>query len=168
MRVIAAAAAFAVALVMRSAPASAAQSDLRPVLAASEWLNGQPSARDLAGKVVLVDVYTFACINCKHVQPNLRALYRDKSRRDLVIIGVHSPETPFEKVRSNLQSALAAQGVRWPVAVDNDFSIWNQYGVSAWPTQLVFDRHGKLRATIVGDSQDAEVDAAVDKLIAER
>jgi hypothetical protein len=88
---------------------------------------------DTAGKVVIVDVFTFDCYNCKNVVPTLRA-----------------------------------QGITWPVAIDNSFAIWNAYGVDAWPTQPFFDRTGKLRATIVGDSQDDAVDRIVQKLLAER
>jgi hypothetical protein len=81
---------------------------------------------------------------------------------------VHSPETTFERVRGTLIASTKVQGVAWPVAIDNDFQIWNAFSVRAWPTQLIFDRAGRLRATIVGDSQDAQVDAWVSRLIQER
>jgi len=141
---------------------------LEPLLAAKDWLNGAPSAGSTRGKVVLVDFYTFSCINCKHVQPNLRTLYRTIPRSDLAIIAVHSPESPFEHVRALLLASMRTQGVAWPVAVDNDFSIWNDYGIRAWPTQLIFDRHGVLRESVIGDSQDALVDGWVKRLLAER
>jgi thiol-disulfide isomerase/thioredoxin len=114
---------------------------------------------------VIVDFYTFDCINCKHVQPNLRELYKSKSRNDLVIVSVHSPETPFERDRHNLVASAKVQGVQWPVAIDNDFKLWNEFGVSAWPTQLIFDRHGVLQQTIVGEGQDQLVNDTVDSLI---
>ena len=81
---------------------------------------------------------------------------------------MHTPETPYERKRSNVVANLAAQGIVWPVAIDNDSALWNAYGVSAWPTELIFDRHGRLRKTVVGDSQDALVDATVKQLRAER
>jgi thiol-disulfide isomerase/thioredoxin len=141
---------------------------LAPVYAASEgWLNARLTPADAAGKVVVVDVFTFDCYNCKNVVPNLRALNAKKTG-DLVIVGIHSPETAFEKNRANVVANLKAQGITWPVAIDNSFAIWNAYGIGAWPTQLFFDRDGKLRATIVGDSQDDEVDRIVAKLLAER
>ena len=135
---------------------------------APNWVNGAISQRDLTGKVVLVDFYTFNCINCKHTEPNLRRLYHETSRHDLVIVGVHTPETSYESNRDNLLASLKDQGIAWPVAVDNDNTIWNEYGIQAWPTQLVFDRHGKLRATVVGEGQDDQIDKTIHELIAER
>lgn len=166
LKVTAAAAVVAAAVV--SAVFTAAAQDgpsLNAVLASGDWLNTRPTQADVRGKVVLVDFYTFDCINCKHVEPNLRKLYHDTSRSDLVIISVHSPETPFERDRQNLKVSIAAQGVLWPVAVDNDFQIWNAYGVSAWPTQLIFDRKGVLRRTIVGEGQDGDVNATIHSLL---
>jgi thiol-disulfide isomerase/thioredoxin len=140
---------------------------LAPLLSHTDWLKTRISSADLRGKVILVDVFTFGCYNCANVRPNLQSLYK-KRGDDLEIIGVHTPETPYERDRSNVVANLAKQGVVWPVAIDNDQTLWNDFGVDAWPTQLIFDRHGILRKTIVGDSQDAAVDAEVAKLIAER
>jgi len=150
-----------------SAQASDATS-LRGVLAARDWLNGGVSQRDLEGKVVLVDFYTFNCINCKHTEPNLRTLYQTTARDDLVIVGIHTPETSYERDRANLIASLKDQGIRWPVAIDNDNAVWDAYGIQAWPTQLVFDRHGRLRLTVVGEGQDDTLDHAILRLIAER
>jgi len=136
-------------------------------LHAADWVNGHVTAEQTSGKVVLVDIYTFECINCKHTEPNLRALYRTTSRADLVILGVHSPETPYEHDRANLLESLSDQGIRWPVIVDNDFAVWNAFGVSAWPTQMIFDRHGVLRKTFVGEGYDSELNAEVANLIAQ-
>jgi len=141
---------------------------LSPLVHAPSWVGGRVSARDLAGKVVLVDFYTFGCINCKHIEPNLRNLYRAVRRTDFVIVGVHSPETSYERSREHLLASLQQQGILWPVVVDNDFTVWNRFGIQAWPTQLIYDRHGKLRATVVGEGQDALVDKTVAQLIAER
>jgi len=158
-----------IALIAGPLPAAAAHTaTLAPVYAATQgWLNGSITPADTAGKVVIVDVFTFDCYNCQNVVPNLRALNAKRSD-DLVIVGVHSPETPFETKRANVIANLKTQGITWPVAIDNSFAIWNAYGVDAWPTQLFFDRSGKLRATIVGDSQDDAVDRIVQKLLAER
>jgi thiol-disulfide isomerase/thioredoxin len=158
----------AAAAVSVSSAAAAQPVTLEHVLAANDWLNAKPTAASVRGKVVLLDFYTFGCINCKNTEPNLRALYRTRSHSDLVILGVHSPETSMERDRSNLVQSLKEQGIAWPVAVDNDFAIWNAYGVQAWPTQMIFDRSGQLQKTIVGDSQDQAVDAEVDALIAQK
>ncbi|HEY0798486.1 MAG TPA: thioredoxin-like domain-containing protein, partial [Candidatus Baltobacteraceae bacterium] len=138
-----------------------------PLIAASSWLNGAPSEASLSGKVVLVDVFTFDCINCKNVTPNLRKLNITAQHDGLVILGIHSPETEYEHERDAVVTNLAALGISWPVAIDNDFALWNAYHVSAWPTQLIFDRHGKLRKTVVGDSQDALVDQTIAALLKE-
>jgi thiol-disulfide isomerase/thioredoxin len=150
-----------------TAPASAASSSLAPVLAAPDWINGRPAGGDVTGKVVIVDVFTFECINCKHVTPNLQKLRASVSPNDLAIIGVHAPETAEERDRSNVVRELARQGVVWPVALDNGFTVWKALGNEYWPTQYIFDRHGALRRTVVGEGQDDVVQATVKTLIAE-
>ncbi|GAC1309162.1 MAG: thioredoxin family protein [Vulcanimicrobiaceae bacterium] len=157
-------------LALGAAGTAAAQqrTSLAPVFAAAEgWLNGAASPASLKNKVVVVDVFTFGCFNCKNVVPELRALETQQAK-DVAVIGVHSPETPYERERENVVANLRAQGITWPVAIDNAYAIWNAYGVNAWPTQLFFDRHGRLRKTIVGDSQDAAVAETIRKLVAER
>ncbi len=148
--------------------AHAAATSYAPVLGASDWLNGRVGAADLRGKVVIVDVFTFDCINCKHVTPNLQRLHAEQSRDDLAIIGVHAPETAYEGERRNVVRELARQGVVWPVALDPSLQIWKALDNEYWPTQYIFDRHGALRRTIVGEGQDDVVDATVRALIAER
>lgn len=142
-----------------------ADASLDTVLHARSWLDVVPTHANLRGKVVLVDVFTFDCINCKNITPNLRTLAR--TRRDLAIIGIHSPETPYERNHTEVVRHLAQLGVTWPVAIDNDFALWNAYHIEYWPTQMLFDRRGTLRKVIVGDSQDAAVDTAVDRLLRE-
>jgi hypothetical protein len=160
----------ALALAALAACASAAESKpvLATVLAANDWIGGRPDAAALAGRVVVLDVFTVDCYNCQNVVPSLRALYAADRGRGLAVIGIHSPETPAERGRAYVAASLQRQGIVWPVAVDNDFGLWNAYGVSAWPTQLFYDRRGRLRATIVGDSQDAAVKRTVEELLAER
>ena len=140
---------------------------LAPVLGAAPWANasGPPPTQ---GRVTIVDVFTFDCINCKHVVPELRKLHATYPRSELAIVGVHAPELPEEHVHANVVRALRAQEITWPVVYDDDFTIWKAYGVQAWPTQLVFDRHGKLRATYVGEGYDAQLEATVRALVAER
>jgi thiol-disulfide isomerase/thioredoxin len=148
--------------------AFAGSSSLAPVLAAGDWINGRVSDADVAGKVVIVDVFTFDCINCKHVTPNLQRLHSSVPAQDLTIIGVHAPETSAERERGNVVRELARQGVVWPVALDNTFTIWKALDNEYWPTQYIFDRHGALRRTVVGEGQDDVVDSTVKALIAEK
>jgi thiol-disulfide isomerase/thioredoxin len=142
-----------------------AQSALAPILNAQHWIGPRPAANALAGKVVLVDVFTYSCINCKNVVPELRKLRREYSTNDVVIIGVHTPELTGDYIRSNVEKNLQIQGITWPVAIDNDHKLWDAYGVDAWPTQLIYDRRGHLSKTIVGDSQDEEVSATIRSLV---
>jgi thiol-disulfide isomerase/thioredoxin len=151
-----------------AAPRASAAPTLEPIERYADWISTRPAASDLHGKVVIVDIFTFGCYNCQNVTPNLRALYRAHRGRDLEIVGVHTPETPYETERANVVTNLAKQGIVWPVAVDNGHTLWNAYAAEYWPTQLIFDKHGVLRETVVGDSQDAAVNATVAKLLAEK
>jgi thiol-disulfide isomerase/thioredoxin len=156
------------AALVLSATAANATPSLNPVLRAKEWINARATTSDVAGKVVVLDVFTVDCFNCRNVVPTLRSLYASQRSKGLEIIGIHAPETPTEKQRAYVTENLAQQGIVWPVAVDNAFSLWDAYGVNAWPTQLFFDRRGHLRTVIVGDSQDDAVRREVEALLAER
>jgi thiol-disulfide isomerase/thioredoxin len=144
------------------------QSAFAPLFNAPQWIRPRPSAASYTGRVVIVDIFTFDCINCKHIVPELRSLRAHYPMKDLAIVGIHTPETPLEHVRANVVQALAAHGISWPVAIDNDEKLWNAYGIQYWPTQLIFDRRGRLRKTVIGEGQDAEVISTVAALAAER
>jgi len=146
----------------------AATTTLQPVLRAKDWIGDRIHTAQLAGKVVIVDFFTVDCYNCRNVVPTLRALYATDRAKGLAILGVHTPETPAEKARPYVTKSLQEQGIVWPVAVDNAFSIWDAYRINAWPTQLFFDRHGMLRKVIIGDSQDDAVRAEAQALLQER
>lgn len=145
-----------------------AQSVFTPLFNAPHWIGTKPGAASYSGRVVVVDVFTFDCINCKHVVPELRSLRAHYPSTDLLIVGIHTPETPFERVRANVVQALEMQGISWPVALDNDEQLWNAYSIQYWPTQLIFDRRGRLRKTVIGEGQDAEVTSTVAALVTER
>jgi len=168
-RFVVAAVVAAIAAVAAALPVAARRdgTTLVPVLSATRWLNGRATASSVRGRVVLVDVFTVDCENCRNVVPALRQLFARDRARGLTIVGVHAPETPPERQLDYVEASLARQGIVWPVAVDDDFSIWNAYGVTAWPTQLFFDRQGRLRKAIVGDSQDDAVRATVESLLSE-
>ena len=161
------AATLAVGLAWPCATAAETQPTLGTLVHYDDWLSEHPSSEQLAGKVVLVDVFTFGCYNCKNVTPNLRALYR-AHHGDLEIVGIHTPETPYERDRKNVVENLATQGIVWPVAIDNEQHLWNAYGIEYWPTQMIFDRHGVLRKVVIGDSQDSTVNDTIKKLLAEK
>jgi thiol-disulfide isomerase/thioredoxin len=145
-----------------------AQSAFAPLFDAQQWIGLRPTPTSYTGRVVIVDIFTFDCINCKHIVPGLRSLRVHYPTKDLLIVGIHTPETPFEHERTNVVQALAAQGISWPVAIDNDEKLWNAYRAEYWPTQLIFDRRGRLRKTVIGEGQDAEVSSTVAELVGER
>jgi thiol-disulfide isomerase/thioredoxin len=149
------------------AAAMAVSAAFAPLLHANSWIGTPPSAQSLQNKVVIVDIFTFDCINCKHVVPELRKLHATLPASDFAIVGVHSPETPYERDHSNVVQNLAAQGITWPVAIDNDFAIWRAFNTEYWPTQLIFDRRGHLRKTIIGEGQDSAIAATVRDLLSE-
>lgn len=165
--VVAAASLIGTIFTLRSQATAGATSDLAPLLTPGTWLNGSAEASWLRGKVVVVDVFTFACINCKHVVPNLRRLRASEPVASFALVGVHAPETAYERNRETVRRNLAAQGITWPVRIDNDFAVWRAYGIEYWPTQLIFDRRGRLRKTVIGEGQDDVVNAAVRELMRE-
>jgi thiol-disulfide isomerase/thioredoxin len=160
--------ALAIAVALAASRPVTAAPTLDPILRHADWISTRPAASDVRGKVVLVDIFTFGCYNCKNVTPNLRALYKAHRNGDLEIIGIHTPETPYERERANVVTNLADLGIVWPVAIDNDETLWNAYSTEYWPTQLIFDKHGVLRKTVIGDSQDGLVDDTVKALLAEK
>jgi thiol-disulfide isomerase/thioredoxin len=145
-----------------------AQNAFAPLANATQWIGSKPAAPFYAGRVVVIDVFTFDCINCKHVVPELRRLRARYTTKDLSIVGVHTPETPFERERENVVRALDAQGISWPVAIDNDEKLWDAYRIEYWSTQLIYDRHGNLRKTVIGEGHDSEVSSTIAALVAER
>ncbi|MGZ4386449.1 MAG: cytochrome c biogenesis protein DipZ [Gaiellaceae bacterium] len=135
----------------------------------SAWLN-TPGDRALSlpalrGKVVLVDFWTYSCINCLRTLPHLRAWYASYHRSGLEIIGVHTPEFAFEHVLSNVSSATHRLGVRWPVALDNAYSTWNAYSNEYWPAEYLIDQTGQLRHIHYGEGQYGETEQAIRELL---
>lgn len=105
------------------------------------WINSNPlTMASLRGKVVLIDFWTYSCINCIRTQPYLNA-WHDKYEKDgLVIIGVHAPEFAFEKLENNVREASQKAGIKYPIALDNDFKTWNAYGNRYWPAKYLIDQ----------------------------
>src|SRR5205823_9558730 len=114
----------------------------------TKWLNtpgGRPLTMSaLRGKVVLVDFWTYSCINCLRTLPYLEAWDARYRKDGLVIVGVHSPEFAFEHVVSNVRGAIHKLGVRYPVAIDDGYHTWDAYQNNAWPADYLIDRNGVL------------------------
>ena len=119
------------------------------------WLNtpgGTPlSLSALRGKVVLVDFWTYSCINCQRSLPHVEAWYKEYAKDGLVVVGVHTPEFAFEHVVSNVRAQAAALGVRYPVAIDNNYATWNAYSNQYWPADYLIDAQGNVRSVHFGE-----------------
>jgi cytochrome c biogenesis protein CcdA/thiol-disulfide isomerase/thioredoxin len=132
------------------------------------WLNSKPlHVGDLRGKVVLVNFWTYSCINCLRILPHVRA-WADKYRdRGLIVIGVHTPEFAFEKDSANVRAALGALGVPYPVATDNDFRIWRAFDNEAWPALYFIDAEGRVRHRLLGEGSFDQSERVLQALLAE-
>ena len=137
-----------------------------PLDGATGWINTPALAPgDLAGKVVVYDFWTYSCINCVRTLPHLRAWHERYARDGAVIVGVHSPEFDFEYARANVESAVRRLGVTWPVAVDNDKTIWDAFRNAYWPTKYVADRDGRIRYKHIGEGAYQETEDVLRSLL---
>lgn len=140
-----------------------------PELTNEVWLNTDEPLRlaDLRGKVVLLDMWTFGCINCKHVIPSLREWYEKYGSEGLVVIGNHYPEFSYEGELDLLKQAMAQLEVKYPVAQDNDGKTWQAYDNHYWPTLYLIDKRGDIRYKHIGEGRYEETEAAIQALLAE-
>jgi thiol-disulfide isomerase/thioredoxin len=130
------------------------------------WINTPPlTITQLHGKVVLVDFWTYSCINCLRTIPGLRALYQRYAPDGLQLVGVHTPEFSFEKVQSNVRAAVKRLDVTWPVAMDNDMATWNAYGNNYWPHVYLIDRTGVIRYDHIGEGDEAQIESHIRALL---
>jgi thiol-disulfide isomerase/thioredoxin len=136
--------------------------------AATAWINSRPiSTQDLRGKVVLIDFWTYTCINWRRTVPYLRAWVERYGSSGLVLIGVHSPEFVFERDLDNVRQSVKDIGVEYPVAVDTDFAIWNAFGNQYWPALYVFDSRGRLRHQQFGEDRYEDAERVIRQLLEE-
>jgi cytochrome c biogenesis protein CcdA/thiol-disulfide isomerase/thioredoxin len=132
------------------------------------WINSKPLTIDsLRGKVVLVDFWTYSCINCLRTLPHLEAWDMRYRKAGLVIVGVHTPEFAFEHVVSNVRQATKRLGVRYPVAIDNEYKTWDAYGNNVWPAEYLIDRRGRIREYKQGEGRYDETERQIQELLGE-
>jgi thiol-disulfide isomerase/thioredoxin len=130
------------------------------------WINSAPlHLRSLRGHVVLVDFWTFSCVNCVRTIPHLSALYRSYRARGFILVGVHSPEFDFERVRANVVDAVHRLGVTWPVALDSQLATWNAYRNEYWPAEYLIDQKGRIAYRNFGEGEYQSTDRAVAALL---
>ncbi len=135
---------------------------------AVEWLNSPPlTADDLKGKVVLIDFWTYSCINCLRSIPYLKAWAEKYKDHGLVVIGVHTPEFAFERKVSNVQAAVSDLKIGYPVAVDSEYAIWRAFDNEYWPAHYFIDAHGHTRYHHFGEGDYDESERVIQQLLAE-
>ncbi|MDA1188135.1 MAG: redoxin domain-containing protein [Chloroflexi bacterium] len=142
---------------------------LAPELKAiSGWLNTEPFAlEDLRGQVVLVDFWTYTCINCIRTLPYLKDWHDKYADDGLVIVGVHTPEFDFEHIYENVEDAIAEYGLKYPVAQDNDYGTWRAFSNRYWPAKYLIDKDGYIRYTHFGEGAYEETEEWIRALLAE-
>src|SRR5258706_2581648 len=149
-------------------PAETSAEELPPLDGATGWLNAQPlSAADLRGKVVLIDFWTYTCINWLRTLPYVRA-WADKYRdHGVVVIGVHTPEFPFEHDLENVRQAAKNMRVEYPIAIDNDYAIWSASNTHYWPALYLVDAQGRIRYHQFGEGAYEQSEMMIQHLLAE-
>ncbi|KAF1050648.1 MAG: Protein DipZ [Stenotrophomonas maltophilia] len=136
---------------------------------ASQWLNSPPlDASALRGKVLLVDFWTYDCSNCQHSLPYVNDWARRYAERGLLVIGVHTPEYPYERILANVRQAVQRFDIHYPVAVDDQYRLWNAFGNQYWPAHYLIDANGRVRLLHVGEGDYAEQERAILALLQER
>lgn len=154
--------------VVTSAPAWSGKREIQALDDATQWLNSEPlSAEKLKGKVVLVSFWTYSCVNWIRTQPYLRA-WAEKYKDDgLVVVGVHTPEFGFEKEIGNVEWAVEALGVDYPVVIDNDFAIWSAFSNQYWPAFYFIDTQNRTRHTKFGEGDYEQSEQVLKQLLTE-
>src|SRR5579862_2045477 len=135
---------------------------------ATEWVNSPPVTESaVSGKVILVDFWTYTCINWRRTLPYVRAWAEKYKDHGLVVIGVHTPEFRFEKNMDNVRRETAALGISYPVAVDSDYAIWRTFNNQYWPALYLIDARGRIRHHQFGEGNYEEIERIIQQLLAE-
>lgn len=139
-----------------------------PEITSSDWINSEPqSFSGLRGKVALVEFWTFGCYNCRNVEPQVKQWYQEYSDRGLVVISIHSPEFAYEKDIDAVTRYVRDHGIRYAVAVDNDFVNWNRFGNRYWPAMYLVDKRGVVRYVRVGEGGYDQTQRVIEALLKE-
>jgi thiol-disulfide isomerase/thioredoxin len=134
----------------------------------AKWLNSEPlSMSSLRGKVVLVDFWTYTCINCIRTLPYVKTWNEKYKDQGLVVVGVHTPEYAFERLTSNVQDAIKRFGITYPVAQDNKYATWEAYRNVYWPAFYLIDKRGNIIYTHFGEGRYKETEDAIQQALAQ-
>jgi thiol-disulfide isomerase/thioredoxin len=151
-----------------NAAAAPMKSDFPPLTGATGWLNSAPlTPADLRGKVVLVDFWTYTCINWLRTLPYIRAWAEKYKTAGLVVIGVHSPEFEFEKNPENVRREVKRMGISYPVAIDSNHEVWRAFMNQAWPAIYLIDAQGRMRHRYFGEGAYEQTERLIQQLLAE-
>lgn len=156
-------------LVPNNDPAKPSQKQTAPEITdVDAWINSEPlSMAQLKGKVVLVDFWTYSCINCQRTQPYLNDWYQKYKDQGLIIIGMHAPEFSFERVRDNVAEAVTKAGIKYPVALDNNFTNWQAYHNQYWPAKYLIDKDGQIKYAHFGEGEYDVTETKIQQLLRE-
>jgi thiol-disulfide isomerase/thioredoxin len=131
-----------------------------------QWLNSEPLTIDkLKGKVVLIQFWTFACINCQRTLPYITQWHRQYAAQGLKVIGIHTPEFAFEREPENIRRALQQHQITYPVPIDNDYKTWKAYNNEYWPHLFLADRGGSIRYDHVGEGAYDTTEQTIQQLL---
>lgn len=151
-----------------TAPDVSGQGEMPSLSGASAWLNSPAlTSESLRGKVVLVDFWTFDCINCQHSIPHVNEWAKKYEKDGLVVIGVHTPEYPYERVIDNVRKSVARLGLNYPIAIDNDYAIWRAFDNQYWPAHYLVDAQGQIRYSHFGEGAYEEQEQVIRQLLDE-
>ena len=147
---------------------ASSESATAPELATGDWINSeQLRLKDLRGRVVLIEFWTFGCYNCRNTLPYVKSWHDRYREKGLTVIGVHSPEFDEEKIVENLRRQVSSLGINYPVVTDNDYQTWKSYNVEAWPTIFLLDKQGRIRWKHVGEGNYDDAERQIQKLLSE-
>lgn len=154
--------------VMQAQAALPVLGPMPPLAGATGWLQSRPlSSTELRGKVVLVEFWTFGCVNCQRAMPSVRGWAKRYRDEGLVVVGVHAPEFAFERDRANVERAIRRMDLDFAVAMDNDFAIWKAWNNQYWPTLYLVDAQGRVRWRHIGEGAYEETEQAIRQLLGE-
>ncbi len=157
------------ATIPTSATLASAGSALPDFQGISQWLNSAPtSIANLRGNVVLVQFWTFACINCQRTLPSVVRWHQQYAQAGLKVIGIHTPEFAFERDINNVKRALKQHQITYPVPIDNDFKTWKAYNNEYWPHLFLADRRGLMRYDHIGEGAYDTTEQMIRQLLAEK
>jgi thiol-disulfide isomerase/thioredoxin len=151
-----------------TAPDVSGKGEMPSLSGAVQWLNSPALSKEsLKGQVVLVDFWTFDCINCQRSIPYVNAWAKKYEKDGLVVIGVHTPEYPYERVIDNVRKNVEKLGLNYPIAIDNDYAIWRAFGNQYWPAHYLIDAQGQIRYTHFGEGGYDTQEQVIEQLLGE-